>query len=263
MPEKLTYEIVKQRFEEAGLTLLSTEYINSTQKLDYLCSKGHRHSISTGDLSSGRGCPFCWEIRKRESKLTPIATIKEEIESEGYTLITKEYTSGKQVLDAICPKGHEWTTTLSKFRCGYRCKYCARERDIERWTGSTNPMWNPDREAVKQNRKIWTAWRNTIRCGASGRNTSTSEQVEALLGYNWHELREHLRSHPNWEKCKNSYHVDHIFPIKAFLDYGIKDPSVIHALENLQPLDTTKNLKKNCHYDKDKFEEYLREKGLL
>jgi len=42
---KLTYEFVKESFEKEGYKLLSEEYINCEQKLDYICSKGHGHSI--------------------------------------------------------------------------------------------------------------------------------------------------------------------------------------------------------------------------
>lgn len=131
--------------------------------------------------------------------------------------------------------------------------------------GERNCNWNPDREAVKQNGKIWRAWRNNLRSAVSSRNKKASEEVKAILGYDWDDLREHIFNHPNWNnlKDKNTYHIDHIFPIKAFLDYGIKDPKIICALENLQPMDKVENMKKNRYYDKQKFEEYLKLKGLI
>ena len=43
---KLTYEFVKEQFEKEGYTLLSEKYINCFTKLDYICPKGHKHSIS-------------------------------------------------------------------------------------------------------------------------------------------------------------------------------------------------------------------------
>ncbi len=35
MAIKLTYDTVRESFESKGYTLLSTEYVNSTTKLDY------------------------------------------------------------------------------------------------------------------------------------------------------------------------------------------------------------------------------------
>jgi hypothetical protein len=59
------------------------------------------------------------------------------------------------------------------------------------------------------------------------------------------------------------WHTDHIFPIKAFLDYGIVDIKIINCLENLRPLDAKENLCKNAKYDKVLFEQWLQSKGVV
>lgn len=80
-----------------------------------------------------------------------------------------------------------------------------------------------------------------------------------LLGYTPRQLQEHVHTHPNWEKVKDGqWHLDHIFPIIAFIENGIRDISIICCLENLQPLQGKKNCQKNDKYDKDKFLEWLR-----
>ena len=61
---KLTYEYVKQEFEKAGYTLLSKEYINNRQKLEYTCDKGHIHKISWKDFLHGYGCLTCYTERR-------------------------------------------------------------------------------------------------------------------------------------------------------------------------------------------------------
>lgn len=43
---KLTYNFIKSKFEEAGYTLLSTEYKNAHTKLKYICSNSHVREIS-------------------------------------------------------------------------------------------------------------------------------------------------------------------------------------------------------------------------
>jgi hypothetical protein len=53
------------------------------------------------------------------------------------------------------------------------------------------------------------------------------------------------------------WHIDHIFPIKAFIDHGITDLSIINDLDNLRPLSKKENLSKNAKYDKDKFMKWL------
>lgn len=254
-----TLEEVKQSFEKAGYKLLSTDYKNSKEKLLYACPNGHQKEITYGDFRSGRRCVECYHERKRQEKLTPIEEIRKIFEKQGYTLLTQTHDFGEQYFESICPKGHIYRCKLYHFKAGrHGCKTCA-------YLEENNPNWNPDREAVKQNAKIWRAWRNNLRSAVSGRNKKTSEEIKEILGYDWNELREHIFNHANWDrlKDKNSYHVDHVFPIKAFLDYGIKDPKIICALDNLQPLDKGVNMKKNKYYDKLEFEKYLKSKGLL
>ena len=204
----------------------------------------------------------CYHERKRQEKLTPIEEIRTVFKKRGYTLLTESHDIGEQFFESLCPRGHKYKCKLYQFKnCGYGCAKCA----VINNQGQNNPNWNPDRESVKQNGKIWRAWRNNLRSAVSGRNKKTSEEIKEILGYDWNDLREHIFNHPNWNKLKdkNTYHVDHVFPIKAFLDYDIKDPKIICALENLQPLDKGENMKKNKNYDKKKFEEYLKSKGLI
>lgn len=50
------------------------------------------------------------------------------------------------------------------------------------------------------------------------------DHAHKLLGYTARQLREHIQSHPNWPKVKSGdWHLDHIFPIIAFVGRGIKD----------------------------------------
>ncbi len=81
----------------------------------------------------------------------------------------------------------------------------------------------------------------------------------SILGYTPHQLREHIKKHPNWKNVKNTiWHLDHIFPVVAFLEYGIKDFSIICCLDNLQPITGKENCSKNGKYDKQKFENWLK-----
>ena len=49
--------------------------------------------------------------------------IKENIEKEGYKLITdsKEYKNTKSKIKAICPNGNEWIFKYNYFQQGQRC----------------------------------------------------------------------------------------------------------------------------------------------
>ena len=54
--DKINWDIekVERAFKERGYTLLSTEYVNCKQKLDYVCPNGHKHSITISKFMSGR-----------------------------------------------------------------------------------------------------------------------------------------------------------------------------------------------------------------
>lgn len=82
-----------------------------------------------------------------------------------------------------------------------------------------------------------------------------------MLGYNPQQLLEHLETFPTWTTLKSTkWHLDHIFPVIAFIDKGIKDVSLICCLENLQPLASKSNLSKASKYDKKAFELWLETK---
>jgi (p)ppGpp synthase/HD superfamily hydrolase len=55
----------------------------------------------------------------------------------------------------------------------------------------------------------------------------------------------------------SNWHLDHIFPIQAFLDYGITDVKIINRLDNLQPLSQQQNHEKKDRYNKIAFESWL------
>jgi hypothetical protein len=116
---QLTYKFVKEQFEKEGYTLLSDECKNSKQKLDYICSKGHKRTISWGSFQQGKRCKIC------SHRMPDIKYIKKSFEKEGYKLLSTEYVNNHSKLDYICSKGHRHTTAWNKWQQGGRCPYCS------------------------------------------------------------------------------------------------------------------------------------------
>ncbi len=54
-----SYEQVKALFEQENYTLLSTEYINCREYLEYICPNNHKHSITFNNWKLGHRCPKC------------------------------------------------------------------------------------------------------------------------------------------------------------------------------------------------------------
>jgi len=120
MAKKITLEYVKRQFELEGYQLLSIKYQNAFQKLDYICSKGHKHNISWNSWQQGHRCPFCVGLGK-----PTIEFIKSEFVKEGYQLLTKEYKDNKQKLEFICSNDHNHSISWSDWKKGNRCPYCS------------------------------------------------------------------------------------------------------------------------------------------
>ena len=117
--KRYTINDVREAFEKEGYQLLTKEYVNSKQKLDYICPKGHRHSVRRTSWQQGHRCPYC----DGQGKPT-IEFIRSEFAKEGYILLTDKYINTKSKLDYICPKGHKHSICWANWQQGQRCYYC-------------------------------------------------------------------------------------------------------------------------------------------
>jgi len=89
-------------------------------------------------------------------------------------------------------------------------------------------------------------------------NSTKADHAHEVLGYSPSDLLEHLEKFSQWKSLRNQkWHLDHIFPIIAFVRKGITDISLICRLDNLQPLQGTVNCSKNDTYDEELFNEWL------
>ena len=70
MSRRLSLEFVRSEFEKEGYTLLSTEYKNSSQKLDVICNKGHHITTSWSNFNSGNGFNRIWDCGNTKWVLT-------------------------------------------------------------------------------------------------------------------------------------------------------------------------------------------------
>jgi len=88
--------------------------------------------------------------------------------------------------------------------------------------------------------------------------TDKKDKTYEMLGFTPQELQDRLETFPQWEELrKNYWHLDHIFPICAFIENNITDIKLICRLDNLQPLPGKENCVKNDKYDKGEFANWL------
>ena len=120
MSKKLTTNFIRSEFKKEGYQLLTTEYKNAFQKLDYICPNCHQHSISWSNWLQDYRCPYCVGLAKLN-----IDFIRSEFKKEGYQLLTTEYKNAFQKLDYICPNGHRHSIKWNAWQQGIRCSYCS------------------------------------------------------------------------------------------------------------------------------------------
>jgi len=118
-------------------------------------------------------------------------------------------------------------------------------------------MWNPDREAVAQAKYWRKACERIVRRCLKAAGSIKGDRTQKLLGYTPDQLKRHIENHPNGYG-KQPHHIDHFFPVQAFIDHDIFDLRLINRLDNLQPLPGIENLSKADEYDQATFQQWLK-----
>ena len=249
MGRRHTLEFVKQCFEDHGCKLLEKEYKNDRTKMKYICSCGGASQIIFSNFKQGHRCMKC-----EGSEKPTLEYVYNCFKEEGCELLEKGYINCHYKMKYRCECGEISAISFANFQKGRRCMTCG----ISKITGDNHYLWIKDRKIFKENCKFRKKCRNLLQRTLRKTNQRKTDKTYKLLGYNSSDLQNHIHNHPNWENVnKNDFHLDHIFPIKAFLDYNIFDVQLINNLGNLQPLSKKENLSKWDNYSVKEFENWL------
>jgi hypothetical protein len=115
----VTYQEVKDSFEKRGYQLLTQEYKNNVQRLDFVCPCGHKYYITWASWTRGSGCAVC-----AGSTVLKIEDIKQHFYHRGHELLAENYVNAHQKLECVCSKGHKYSITWANFQQGHGCPYC-------------------------------------------------------------------------------------------------------------------------------------------
>lgn len=257
---KFTYEEVKQYFADHGCELLETTYERSVLPLTYRCSCGNVSKIDFGNFRKGRRCQSCKGSKISNTLALDENKVKEKVESYDLEYVDSwlEWSGDRNRtrIKYICKCGRETVAWLSNFYKVQNCKECGKAKK----SGANCYMYDPDREAVAMRKKFRKVCGQHIRRFMRATGQKKTKHTHELLGYHPQDLQEHILNHPDYKNCKDGeWHVDHIFPIQAFLDHGILDLKVINRLDNLRPIPGPENLSKADKYDEKEFQRWLRE----
>lgn len=258
---KLDYEYVKQYFHSQGCELLDFEYRNARSKLKYRCVCGNESQIIFDSFRRGNRCWQCGR-NKVKAAVQSAALTHDEVSayfiSQGCELLD-QYTRSCVPMNYRCKCGTLSKINWNNFKKGKRCQECLR---VKR-SGSNNYQWIEDREAKKEYDKFKQRCYKMLKISLASCGQEKIKRTEEMLGYSIKDFQRHIASHPKYEAVKDHrWHVDHIYPIKAFADYGISDVKIINGLDNLQPMLYKENIAKGGKYDAIHFEKWLISKSI-
>lgn len=143
-------------------TLISTEYINNTSKLNFICEHGHSFMISWSDYQQGKGCRKC--VRRYENKEEFLEVI-EEMYGDEYSILSDYINSQTKIKVRHNKCGNIFLTTPNSLTQGHGCpnRFCCHVR------GENHYKWNPllSDEDRKNNESRLTMfgykeWRNKV-----------------------------------------------------------------------------------------------------
>lgn len=172
---------IRTIFENENCVLLTENYINTKQYLDYICSCGNLHTSNLSIFLSGGRCKEC-NIKKLRFSYE---YVKNYFEENNCALLTEEYKRSDQILDYICECGRLAKTQFYRFKYGQRCMKCRDERynigeKSHSWKGGITSLANYVRGKM-------TEWKkNTeeicgFKCVLTGNNIY---DVHHLRGFN-------------------------------------------------------------------------------
>lgn len=99
--------------------------INTAAKFDIVCNNGHIYTTCLQVWKAGHRCKICAYEKLSNKYRHNVETIREYMNSFGYTLLSNSYRNAFRKLDIRCDKGHIYSAKWNDFQQGYRCPTCA------------------------------------------------------------------------------------------------------------------------------------------
>lgn len=250
---KRTTEEVKEYFKKQGCELLG-EYQGCQTKMKYRCHCGNISDICWNHFSHGKRCGMCAKTGNKKKKT--LEEVQKIFKDRGCEFLDSEYKGVEYKHNYKCKCGRVCQISFTGFHTQKQNCY---ECGLEKNKGSGHHMWIEDREQARLKSLFRKKCYKAVSSSLAAINKTKVGRTTELLGYTPKELQKYITSHPNWELVKDTkWHVDHIFPIQAFVEHGITDIKIINCLKNLRPLTQTENNKKWATYDKTEFETWLK-----
>jgi hypothetical protein len=257
-----THEQVKNIFANAGCELLS-QYYTAREAVQYRCSCGTISFISLEHFLQWRRCKKCGQQKSIQKRTLSQEYVTQYFKEHGCELLDL-YVNNLQKLKYRCSCGNIAVITFSHFQQGKRCWGCRNDRISKAQSKENHYNWNLNRSQIEQNKEIKTQQYALLAACLRRLGTLKEGHTDEILGYSASDLNNHLRSFPhyNYLEATGTLAIDHVLPVKAFIEHGIIDPAIICALDNLQPLSKSENSEKNDWYLEEDFIAYCQKHNI-
>ena len=140
---RLTYEYVKDFFEENGCKMLDTKYKNARTHINYECSCGNVSEIIFDSFRRGHRCMKCGTALAVKDQTFTFDYVYNYFKDQGCELLEKEYINAQTKMKYRCGCGDISFIHLNNFKNGRRCSECG----IKKRSGKNHYEWIDDKES--------------------------------------------------------------------------------------------------------------------
>jgi hypothetical protein len=133
--EKLTYEYVKQYFEDNNCKLLEEKYINNNTKMKYKCKCKNKSEITFRHFKDGKRCKKCSGSEKFTYKY-----VYNYFKEQNCKLLEKKYYNTDKPMKYKCNCKNISKISFYSFKRGSRCRECG----TKKVSGKNHPNYNPN-----------------------------------------------------------------------------------------------------------------------
>lgn len=245
-------------------------YERADKRVRITCHQHGEFTQRAADHLRGRGCRSCRADKLHQRSRPAEEYLKKARERHGdqYDYDLSTYANCKSRIAVTCHT-HGQFIQVAAVHLRHGCRKCgwARTRETRiangSYRGHQHSRWISDREEAEFRKRMSKMCNQLVRYCLRSLASQKRGRSRDLLGYTPQDLRDHLLAHPRWSEVSvGEWQVDHIFPVKAFVDHGIYDLSLINSLSNLQPISKIENLRKKDRYDINSFLSYLSDRGV-
>lgn len=158
MGKKLTFEYVRQYFEDSGCELIEKEYNGNCIPMEYRCVCGNISKISFNNFQCGERCRSCGCKKIGDRTRLSFEYVKQYFKDNNCELLENGYKNSDTKMKYKCKCGNISKVNFGNFRRGNRCKECGcvkrstREEFIRRAKEIHNNRYNYSKVEYKNSK---------------------------------------------------------------------------------------------------------------